>query len=136
MDPSGVGRLTRSRSRSRSTSKPPSTAGMTTTPSAGTPPHCTDKPWTKAVRGDATTQLAAARYPSQPNHPFETTNPFATLQPPHDDSTDDGSGQSANILLTPADGDIVATVAVFDDIATNVDGARAIATIGTTIKSQ
>ena len=31
---------------------------------------------------------------------------------------------SADILLTPADGDIVATVTVFDNIAPNLDGAR------------
>jgi hypothetical protein len=104
---------------------------MTTTPFPGTPPHCTDKPWTEAVRGGATTPLATARSPSQPDHPFDTHNPFTTLQPPHDDSTDDGSGQSANILLTPADGDIVATVSVLNNIVANVDGARDIATIGT-----
>ncbi len=104
---------------------------MTTTPFAGTPPHRTNKPWTKAVKGGATTPLTAARPPSQPDHPFATHNPFTTLQPTHDDSTDDGSGQSANILLMPADGDIVVTVAVLDDIVANLDGARNIATIGT-----
>ena len=99
---------------------------MTTTPFAGTPPHCTDKPWTKAVRGGATTPLAAARSPSQPDQPFATHNPFTTLQPPHDDSTDNGSGHSTDILLTPADSDIVATVA-----AATVDSAWDFATVGT-----
>ena len=104
---------------------------MTTTPFAGTPPHRTDKPWTEAIKGGATTPLTAARPPSQPDHPFETHNPFTTLQTTHDNSTDDGSGQSANILLTPADGDIVATVTVLDDIVANVDDAWDITTIGT-----
>ena len=69
--------------------------------------------------------------PPQPDHPLETHNPFTTLQTTHDDSTDDGSGQSANILLTPADGNIVATVKVLDNIVANLDGARDVATIRT-----
>ena len=98
----------------------PTTEGMATTPFIGTPPHCTNKPWTEAVKRGATTPLTAARPPPQPDHPFETHNPFTTLNSTHEDSTDNGSGQSNNILLTPADGNVVATVGVIGNIVPNL----------------
>jgi hypothetical protein len=101
MDPSSHGRQTRSQSQSRPPPPPPE--GTAYTPFVGTPPHCTDKPWTEVVKKGATTPLTAARASPKPNHPFETTNQFTTLHSTHD-STDDGSGQSDDILLMPADG--------------------------------
>ena len=103
---------------------------MATTPSVGTPPHRTDKPWTEAVKGGAMTPLTAARPPPQPNHPFETHNPFTTLLSTHNNSMDDGSGQSDNILLTPADGDVTTTVGVLGENVANLDGACDVATVG------
>jgi hypothetical protein len=100
---------------------PPPPEGTANTPFVGTPPHRTDKPWTEVVKKCATTPLTAARASPKPNHPFETTNQFTTLRFTHDDSTDDGSDQSDDILLTPADGDATVTL----------DGARNIAADGT-----
>ena len=93
---------------------------MANTPFVGTPPHRTDKPWTEVVTKGAMTPLTAAQTSPKPDHPFKTTNQFTTLCSTHDDSTDDGSGQSDDILLTPADG----------DIAVKLDGARNIAAVG------
>jgi hypothetical protein len=112
MDPSSHGRRTRSQLQSRPPPPPPE--GMANTPFVGTPPHRTNKPWTKVVKKGATTPLMATRASPKPNHPFETTNQFTTLHSTHDNSTDDGSGQSDDILLTPADGDTAVTL----------DGAR------------
>ena len=119
MDPSSRGIRTRSQSQSRTPPPPPE--GTANTPFVGTPPHRTDKPWTKVVMKDVTTPLTAARPSPKPDHPFETTNQFTPLSSTHDDLTDDGSGQSDDILLTPADGDVVVTL----------DGARNIAAVVT-----
>ena len=68
-----------------------------------------------------TTPLTAARPSSKPAYPFETTNQFTPLSSTNNNSTDDGSGQSGDILLTPADGDVVV----------QLDGARKIAAVAT-----
>ena len=94
---------------------------MANTPFLGTPPHRTDEPWTEVVTKGAMTPLTAARPSPKPDHPFETTNQFTPLSSTHDDSTDDGSGQSDDILLMQKDGDIAVTL----------DGARNIAAVVT-----
>ena len=108
MDPSGRGIRTRSQSHLRTPPPPPE--GTANIPFDGTPPHRTDKPWTKVVKTGATTPLTAAQPSPKPNHPFENTNQFTPLSPTHDDSRDDGSDQSDAILLTPADGDVAVTM--------------------------
>jgi uncharacterized protein Yka (UPF0111/DUF47 family) len=87
---------------------------MANTPFVGTPPHRTNKPWTEVVTKGATTPLTAARTSPKPDHPFETTNQFTTLCSTHDNSTDDGSGQS------DIDGDVAVTL----------DSTRNIAAVG------
>ncbi len=73
----------------------------------------------------------------KPDHPFETTNQFTTLSSTHDDSTDDGSGQFDDILLTPADGDVTVTldgacnIAADVAIAARTDGTDPIDTAAT-----
>ena len=119
MDPSSHGIRTRSQSQSRTPPPPPE--GTANTPFVGTPPHHTDKPWTEVVMTGVTTPLTAARPSSKPAHPFKTTNQFTPLSSTNDDSTDDGSGQSGDKLLTPADGDVVV----------QLDGARKIAAVAT-----
>ena len=88
---------------------PPPPEGTAHTPFVGTPPHRTDKPWTEVVTKGAMTPLTAGRTSLKPDHPFDTTNPFTPLcsthKSTHDDLMDDGSGQSNDVLLTPADGD-------------------------------
>ena len=131
MDPSSRGIRTRSQLQSRTPPPPPEgTAntpfvppppeGTANTPFVGTPPHRTDKPWTEVVTG-VMAPLTAARPSSKPAHHFETTNQFTPLSSTNDDSTDDGSGQSGDLLLTPADGDVVV----------QLDGARTIAAVAT-----
>ena len=111
---------------------------MATTPSVGTPPHRTEE-WAKAATTGATTPLLDARPPPKPDHPFETPNPFATLGTTNNDLMDDGSGHSDAILLTPTDGDVVAssaaaavaTLASQTVLAARTDGV-ADAALGTT----
>ena len=116
MNPSSNGPRTRSQLQLRP--PPPPTEGMAKTPFVGTPLHRINKPWTEAVRKCATTPLAAARALPKPDYPFKTPNPFNTLHSTHYKSTGDGSGQSDNILLTPADGDVVVTLDGACDVAT------------------
>ena len=110
---------------------------MTNTPFVGTPPHRTDKAWTKVVMKGMTTPFTTAQPSPKPDHPFETTNQFTTLYSTHNDSTDDGSGQSDDIILTPADGDIAVTsdgtsnIAAVVAIATRTDGTDPINTATT-----
>ena len=89
----------------------------------------------------ATTPLTAARTSPKPDHPFETTNQFTTLSSMHDDSTDDGSGQSDDILLTPADGDVAVSldsacnIAAVVAIEAPMDGTNPIDTAATSASS-
>ena len=107
MDPSSRG--IRTCSQTLSGTPPPPPEGTANTLFVGTPPHRTDKPWTEVVTKGAMTPLTAGRTSLKPDHPFDTTNPFTPLCSTHestqDDLTDDGSGQSDDVLLTPADGD-------------------------------
>jgi hypothetical protein len=134
MDPSSHGICTRSQSQSRPPPPPPE--GTANIPFVGTPPHCTDKPWTEVVTKGATTPLKAARPSPKPDHPFETTNQFTPLSS-HDDLMDDGSGQSDDILLMPADGDAAVTldgagnIAAVVAITARTDGTDPIDTAAT-----
>ena len=103
MDPSSHGVCTHAQS--QFPPPPPLLEGTAHTPFISTPPHRTNKPWTKVVTKGATTPLTAAQTSLKPDHPFNTTNPFTPLCSTHDDLMDDGSGQSDDVLLTPADGD-------------------------------
>ena len=111
MDPSSHG--IRTCSQLQSGPPPPPPEGMAN-PFVGTPPHRTNKPWTKVVTKGATTPLTAARTSPKPDHPFKTTNQFTTLCSTHNNSADNGSGQS------DIDGDVAVTL----------DSARNIATVG------
>ncbi len=100
MDPPKHGPRTRSQLQPRSPPLP--MGGTASTPSSGTPPHRTEE-WTEASSTSATTPLTAAQAPPKPDRPFESANQFQRLQP--DESSDDGSHNSAMLLLTPADRD-------------------------------
>ena len=93
MDPSCTGPRTRSQSQ-----PPPPPAPAR----AGSPKTSPYTPWTDVVKTRTKTPIALARAPTNPAHPFEDANQFDPLRPTHDDS-DDGSGHSGDILLTPPD---------------------------------
>jgi len=97
MDPSSKGPLTRSKSQSRTPSPHP--AGVAATPSVTTLSHRTDKPLNEVAKG-ASTPRDAALAPPQPDHPFKSANQFTSLRSADDDSSDDGSCRSTE-LLTP-----------------------------------
>jgi hypothetical protein len=74
----------------------------------------------------ATTPLADAQAQPTPDRPFESANQFQHLQP--DESSDDGSHNSAALLLTPADGDdAIPTPTAKDIVGAIGDGAGDIA---------
>ena len=99
MDPSSKGRLTRSKSQSRTPS--PCPTGAAATPSVTTRSHRTDRPWTEVAKGASTPCDAALAFP-HPDHPFESANQFTRLRSADDDASDDGSRRSTE-LLTPGD---------------------------------
>ena len=96
MDPSSKGRLTRSKSQSRTPSPHPT--GAAATSSVTTPSHRTDRPWNEVTKGGSTTRDAALASP-QPDHPFESANQFTRLRSADDDAYDDGSRRSTELLM-------------------------------------
>ena len=74
MDPSSKGRLTRSKSQSRTPSPHPT--GAAATPSVTTPSHRTDRPWNEVTKGGSTPRDAAL---APPNWTTPSSPPTSSL---------------------------------------------------------